>query len=72
MPQFDFFTFAQQSFLVLVTFYVLYFFILIRFLPALSETIKVRNKLIKLYGKQAAKVKVDLVSLYYKHLFKAK
>jgi len=72
MPQFDFYTFAQQNFLVLIVFFIVYFFMLVRYLPAFSETFKMRQKLINLYGKQAAKAKIDLVSLYYKHLFKAK
>lgn len=69
MPQFDFYSFALQNFYVLLAFFGLYFFILICYLPQYAEAIKMRKKLIKYYGKQNSNQKLELVSLFYKHLF---
>lgn len=72
MPQFDFYTFMQQNFIFLVSFFIIYFFVLLYILPSVSETLKMRNKLIKEYGSKAAKRNIELVTFFYKHLFKAK
>jgi len=53
----------------LLAFFGLYFFILICYLPQYAEAIKMRKKLIKYYGKQNSNQKLELVSLFYKHLF---
>jgi len=72
MPQFDFYSFALQNFYVLLAFFIIYFFVLLKYLPQYSEALKMRRKLIKYYGKQNADSKLELVSLFYRSLFSKK
>jgi len=48
MPQFDFYSFSGQSFWLLITFAVFYFFTLYFYIPIFSEVLKFRQKMIRL------------------------
>lgn len=48
MPQFDIFIMSSQVIWLIIKFGIFYFFILKTFMVKISETIKFRNKLLKL------------------------
>lgn len=49
MPQFDFYSFSSQNFWILLSFFIVYFFILYCYLSNFSELLKFRQKLILFY-----------------------
>jgi F0F1-type ATP synthase membrane subunit b/b' len=71
MPQFDFYSFSQQSFLVLVSFFILYFFFLYFYLPNIAEVLKVRTKLINFYllNKNINSKALNLYDYFIKKIF---
>jgi len=72
MPQFDFYSFALQNFYVLLAFFSLHFFLLYFYLPRYAETLKMRKKLLKLYGAENSAKKTELLDLFLKHIFSRK
>ena len=63
MPQFDFFSFSGQVFWTLSSFCLFYFIVLRFYLTRLSETLKMRQKLLSFSTKEN-KVKDVVVNIY--------
>jgi F0F1-type ATP synthase membrane subunit b/b' len=63
MPQFDFFSFSGQVFWTLSSFCFFYFIVLRFYLTRLSETLKMRQKLLSFSTKEN-KIKDAVVNIY--------
>jgi hypothetical protein len=71
MPQFDFYTFPEQTLYLLVGFFTTYFFIVKCYLPHIAAVIKMRNKLLKYYSlKNQAAYHLNIIEKFYASLFK--
>lgn len=69
MPQFDFYSFPEQNFFLLLSFGILYFFVVFFYLPAFAEVLKMRKKLLIHYSVQNLNNNnVDLISIFYGYL----
>jgi len=64
MPQFEFYTFSQQNFYFLTAFWSIYFFVVLVYLPYMSEILKMRRKLKKKYGVPHNAKPLNLVGLF--------
>ena len=62
MPQFDFYTFAVQTFWSLTLYFLIYYILVYYYLTKIAEVLKIRRKLILLYKNK----KMKPVNLYDK------
>ena len=67
MPQFDFYSFSVQTFWFLLNFSFLYFFILKFYVSKLSETLKMRSKLLS-YNNSKNFINNKFLNLYDLHM----
>jgi hypothetical protein len=64
MPQFDFYIFLSQSFGILISFYLFYFFITYFYLVRFSEVLKFRYKLLAKTKSILAKNDTKISNIY--------
>lgn len=72
MPQFDFYSFANQSLWFLIFFLLIYFFLLFFYMVRISEQLKMREKLNYIYSLRKNKKALDLYSIILSKVFKIK
>ena len=71
MPQFDFYSFPEQTLYLLLGFFITYFLVVKCYLPHIAAVVKMRHKLLKQYSfKNQVTYHLNIVEKFYASLFK--